>query len=186
MMEIGGRVCAYRSMISLFERSEGDCKDGAVMRGRHMSGNVRTQEKAKRLTGKENKAEGESLKVLGWVSPIAGVGLGGGISVGQGKGNHSFFYSFRHVGEIADIGGQSPHRPNSILSYFRYIPLYFSSPPCGLLVVVASRFDHDPSRAPPRVHLYPPPFSILFTTNDSRLTSTQSSATLLIPPPQVI
>jgi hypothetical protein len=37
-----------------------------------------------RLTGKANKAEGESLNVLGWVSPI-GCGLGGGFAQAGGR-----------------------------------------------------------------------------------------------------
>ena len=43
-----------------------------------------------RLTGKANKAEGESLNVLGWVSPI-GCGLGGGFA--QAGGDRSSCHS---------------------------------------------------------------------------------------------
>lgn len=41
-----------------------------------------------RLTGKDNKAEGESLKVLGWVSPIASW-LGGGSLRRRRRREHS-------------------------------------------------------------------------------------------------
>jgi len=52
------------------------------------------------LTGKDNKAEGESLNVFGWVSPIAcGVGGGGG-ECAQAKWEKAFqlslFYSSPH------------------------------------------------------------------------------------------
>lgn len=49
-------------MISLFQRSEGGCKAGAVM---NVGGWSRAEERGIRLTGRAKRAEGESLKVLG-------------------------------------------------------------------------------------------------------------------------
>ena len=50
--------------------------------------------RGKVLTGKDNKAEGESLNVLGWVSPIAS-GLGGGGRTGAEKHSGCQFSTHR-------------------------------------------------------------------------------------------
>ena len=59
-------------MISLSGRWVGDCKVGAVVLNYRLECNL---EVAGRLTGRDNKAEGESLNVFGWVSPIAELAL---------------------------------------------------------------------------------------------------------------
>ena len=91
---MGGRERAYLSMISLFQHSEGDCRADAVV----YVGRWSSTEERKILTGRDNKAEGESLKVRGWVSPIAGWR-----DFCQARGKKpfrlSFFYLSRHVGE---------------------------------------------------------------------------------------
>lgn len=63
----GKQAGGYLNMISHFQRLVGDCRaDAGWIVSRYGWIQTRT------LTGRERRAEGESLNVLGWVSPIAG------------------------------------------------------------------------------------------------------------------
>ena len=81
---------------------------GGGLQSRRWDGPSAMQEvEAGVLTGKDNRAEGESLNVLGWVSPIAG-GLSV-VEVAQAQGNRSSCHFLLVVPpRRSHPGGQSP------------------------------------------------------------------------------
>ena len=96
-----GRRRGYLNTTSLFRRLAGDCKAGAVMG--LMLAREREREGSSTLTGRDSKAEGESLKVFGWLSPISDRVEGCSAQTGEGRGQQFQFYSSplhcRHVGD---------------------------------------------------------------------------------------